>query len=193
MQARYYDPVIGRFYSNDPVGVLGHAELEGGAGYVHGFNRYSYVGNNPYKYTDPTGEHRYRALKNIGRSIEKTGAGKKFNKWVAQKIKQLKENVRRGKEGEQKTREKLGDDIAGEQVTLETKGGDRARVDFVTKDKQVVETKTGDAKLSSGQSKVKEAIDSGEEIIPRGSNAEKAGLTPNQPTKMNGCTVDRHC
>ncbi|MBT1449252.1 RHS repeat-associated core domain-containing protein, partial [Glaciecola sp. XM2] len=23
MQARYYDPVIGRFYSNDPVGVLG--------------------------------------------------------------------------------------------------------------------------------------------------------------------------
>jgi hypothetical protein len=46
MQARYYDPVIGRFYSNDPVGFIGT---------IDSFNRYSYVGNNPYKYTDPTG------------------------------------------------------------------------------------------------------------------------------------------
>ncbi|MDU0355140.1 hypothetical protein RS130_15620 [Paraglaciecola aquimarina] len=36
MQARYYDPVIGRFYSNDPVGTVGH--LAGGN--VQGFNRY---------------------------------------------------------------------------------------------------------------------------------------------------------
>jgi len=46
MQARYYDPVIGRFYSNDPVGFIGTVDT---------FNRYSYVGNNPYKYIDPTG------------------------------------------------------------------------------------------------------------------------------------------
>lgn len=45
MQQRYYDPVIGRFYSNDPIGFRD----------THSFNRYSYVGNNPYKYTDPTG------------------------------------------------------------------------------------------------------------------------------------------
>jgi RHS repeat-associated protein len=45
MQARYYDPVIGRFYSNDPIGFRD----------VHSFNRYSYGNNNPYKYTDPTG------------------------------------------------------------------------------------------------------------------------------------------
>jgi len=45
MQARYYDPVIGRFYSNDPIGFLD----------VHSFNRYAYANNNPYKYTDPTG------------------------------------------------------------------------------------------------------------------------------------------
>ncbi|RDV25097.1 RHS repeat-associated core domain-containing protein [Alteromonas aestuariivivens] len=47
MQARYYDPVIGRFYSNDPVGFTGEVDT---------FNRYSYVANNPYKYTDPAGE-----------------------------------------------------------------------------------------------------------------------------------------
>ncbi|TMN80632.1 MULTISPECIES: RHS repeat-associated core domain-containing protein [unclassified Pseudoalteromonas] len=45
MQARYYDPVIGRFYSNDPVGFRD----------VHSFNRYAYANNNPYKYTDPSG------------------------------------------------------------------------------------------------------------------------------------------
>jgi RHS repeat-associated protein len=46
MQARYYDPVIGRFYSNDPIGFRD----------VHSFNRYAYANNNPYKYTDPDGK-----------------------------------------------------------------------------------------------------------------------------------------
>ena len=46
MQARYYDPVIGRFYSNDPVGFTN----------IHTFNRYAYANNNPYKYTDPNGQ-----------------------------------------------------------------------------------------------------------------------------------------
>ncbi|SDM91159.1 RHS repeat-associated core domain-containing protein, partial [Maricaulis salignorans] len=48
MQARYYDPAIGRFLSGDPVGFA-----QGGVGY---FNRYAYVGNNPVNATDPTGE-----------------------------------------------------------------------------------------------------------------------------------------
>lgn len=45
MQARYYDPVIGRFYSNDPIGYRD----------LHSFNRYAYANNNPYKYIDPDG------------------------------------------------------------------------------------------------------------------------------------------
>jgi RHS repeat-associated protein len=53
MQARYYDPMIGRFYSNDPVDMLGHM---GRGNPVHGFGRYTYANNNPYKYTDPDGE-----------------------------------------------------------------------------------------------------------------------------------------
>ncbi|MEP1444751.1 MAG: RHS repeat-associated core domain-containing protein [Paraglaciecola sp.] len=53
MQARYYDPVIGRFYSNDPVGFNN----------VHNFNRYAYANNNPYKYTDPDGRDASLAAK----------------------------------------------------------------------------------------------------------------------------------
>ena len=47
MQARYYDPVVGRFLSVDPVGP--------GAGDVFTFNRFAYVDNNPIVRSDPTG------------------------------------------------------------------------------------------------------------------------------------------
>ncbi|MEM9668053.1 MAG: RHS repeat-associated core domain-containing protein [Pseudomonadota bacterium] len=46
-QARYYDPVIGRFLSTDPVGFA-----EGGPGY---FNRYAYTANDPVNNIDPDG------------------------------------------------------------------------------------------------------------------------------------------
>jgi len=48
MQARYYDPVIGRFLSPDPVGFA-----TGGPGY---FNRYAYVMNDPVNAIDPDGK-----------------------------------------------------------------------------------------------------------------------------------------
>jgi RHS repeat-associated protein len=42
-RARYYDPKIGRFISEDPAGM------------VDGPNLYSYVNNNPVRYIDPSG------------------------------------------------------------------------------------------------------------------------------------------
>jgi len=47
MQQRYYDPVVGRFLSVDPVGVSG---TNGG-----NFNRYWYANNNPSSFEDPDG------------------------------------------------------------------------------------------------------------------------------------------
>ena len=47
MQARYYDPLIGRFLSPDPVGFT-----QGGFPY---FNRYAYTYNDPVNAIDPTG------------------------------------------------------------------------------------------------------------------------------------------
>jgi uncharacterized protein RhaS with RHS repeats len=65
MQARYYDPVIGRFYSNDPIGVRD----------VHSFNRYAYANNNPYKYTDPFGQSVKKVIKDeVKRQIKNAKA-----------------------------------------------------------------------------------------------------------------------
>ena len=47
MNGRVYDPVIARFLSPDPVLQMPE--------YSQNFNRYSYVLNNPLKYTDPSG------------------------------------------------------------------------------------------------------------------------------------------
>jgi RHS repeat-associated protein len=68
MQARYYDPVIGRFYSNDPVGYTAKNP-------VMSFNRYLYVNNNPYKYTDPNGEFFNVALGGFGAIVGAVGGG----------------------------------------------------------------------------------------------------------------------
>jgi RHS repeat-associated protein len=45
--ARYYSPGLGRFISPDPIAPR--------LGEPQGLNRYSYVQNNPLRYTDPTG------------------------------------------------------------------------------------------------------------------------------------------
>jgi uncharacterized protein RhaS with RHS repeats len=51
MQQRYYDPMIGRFLSIDPVS----ADPKTGGN----FNRYKYAANNPYRFTDPDGRKEY--------------------------------------------------------------------------------------------------------------------------------------
>jgi RHS repeat-associated protein len=48
MQARYYDPVLGRFLSHDPVTVFD-------TGDVRFFNRYAYTANDPVNHVDPDG------------------------------------------------------------------------------------------------------------------------------------------
>ena len=69
MQARYYDPVIGRFYSNDPDGYVSRNP-------VHSFNRYAYASNNPFKFIDPDG----REVKYFGSKAEVATMKAAFNK-----------------------------------------------------------------------------------------------------------------
>jgi len=49
MNARIYDPLLGRFLSADPVLP--------DAGDMQAYNRYAYVLNNPLRYVDPTGNN----------------------------------------------------------------------------------------------------------------------------------------
>ncbi len=49
MQQRYYDPVIGRFLSSDPVPTSPSNGTN--------FNRYWYAADNPYRFTDPDGRY----------------------------------------------------------------------------------------------------------------------------------------
>ncbi|MDH3273691.1 MAG: polymorphic toxin-type HINT domain-containing protein [Gammaproteobacteria bacterium] len=55
MQARYYDPVVGRFMATDPVGFTPDNPMS--------FNRFLYVNGNPYKYNDPDGQFLNFAVK----------------------------------------------------------------------------------------------------------------------------------
>ena len=82
MQARYYDPVIGRFLSIDPVTFLDTGEPAM-------FNRYSYAFNDPVNLTDPNGECpiclavvKQGAKKQVKRSLKKRllSSGANFEK-----------------------------------------------------------------------------------------------------------------
>ena len=106
---------------------------------------------------------------------------------------QLAQNKEQGKRGEAATAARLGDNVAGSQVSFRNSDGSTTRADFVTRDGTVVETKTGGADLSPNQQKLHDDITAGRDVVPVGQNARDAGLEPGVPTRMNSCTVDRPC
>lgn len=61
MQARFYDPLVGRFLSTDPIHFADDNPFS--------FNRYSYANNNPYRFTDPDGRE------SVGEMIDSAAEG----------------------------------------------------------------------------------------------------------------------
>jgi RHS repeat-associated protein len=65
MQQRYYDPLIGRFLSVDPVTAYSSP--------AGNFNRYWYANNNPYRFYDPDGRCTGSRIKNKDGTCKSTG------------------------------------------------------------------------------------------------------------------------
>jgi len=110
----------------------------------------------------------------------------------------IQANRAQGKAGEAITETTLRQNgsFAGKQVTFETSTGQRSVIDFVTNSKGgkgIVETKTGNARLTSGQRQLFDDVQNGRPVIPRGGNASKAGLEPGVPTVLKKCGIDRPC
>lgn len=171
MQQRYYDPGIGRFLSIDPVTAYGGDTRYFNRYWYAAGNPYKYTDPDGrildtiadvgfliydvYKIATegatatnmaalgadaaatfiPVATGAGAVVRGGAHAAEVTGAGKKAVT--------LADNAAKGKAGEAATRAKLGDSVAGEQVTFKTSDGTRTRTDFVTKDGGVVENKDG--------------------------------------------------
>ncbi|MDH0273021.1 MULTISPECIES: RHS repeat-associated core domain-containing protein [Stenotrophomonas] len=212
MQQRYMDPQLGVFLSVDPVTAYEQP--------VGQFNRYRYANGNPYKFKDPDGrivetvwdvanitlgatsaysnfsEGNIGAgvVDSIGVAVDSLAAAVPFvpgGAGATIKAVRMAENAAQGAQAEKAVAQAFGEKVAGQRVTLEASTGQRSVADIVTKDKGVVEVKSGNAQLSSGQKAVKADIDAGRPVTPRGANAEKAGLEPGKPTQMKCYDVKR--
>jgi len=75
MNARLYDPAVGRFLSPDPFVQA--------PGFSQSFNRYSYCLNNPFRYTDPDGEIAWLVAIVAGYFVFGTDAGYQLQKYVS--------------------------------------------------------------------------------------------------------------
>lgn len=74
MRARYYDPEVGRFITKDPIG------------FEERVNLYTYVGNNPNRFIDPSGlcVNKASAWREVGgRTLHAFGTGVSYGKLAA--------------------------------------------------------------------------------------------------------------
>ena len=148
MQARYYDPVIGRFYSNDPVGTIEHLNTPNG---IHGFNRYAYANNNPYKYTDPDGKSPCLGICTaIVVTLKAVHTAYKVYKSNKRIKKVLKNKESTGKKGEFKA--STGTKDVNKDFKTLTKGSDVKTHENGTKVGKLPDGRTVDNHASSGKS-----------------------------------------
>ena len=86
--------------------------------------------------------------------------------------------------------------MRGKEVTFELPNGGRTRADIVTESKgdlNIVESKNGpNARLTPRQTQAQQAVQQGQQLIPRGGNAQAAGLTPGTPVNINQYQVEQH-
>ena len=90
-----------------------------------------------------------------------------------------------------------GETIRGRQVTFQLPSGARTRPDLLTETAEGAlktrESKNGPgAKLTSGQTELKQVIQNGGTVVPVGARAKQAGLEAGKQTHINHFEEDRH-
>jgi uncharacterized protein RhaS with RHS repeats len=147
MQQRYYDPVIGRFYSNDPVGFSADRPMM--------FNRYAYASNNPYKFVDPDGRDVVFAVD------PKAAGGNGHTSLYFQDGKGNWQSYNQGAAGETASGGNLGF-VAGQNapagVSIQPVSADSVPKDGL----RITTTKEQDSKISDSAGKSMESHNSGE-------------------------------
>ena len=215
MQQRYYDPAIGRFLSVDPIAS------DTSTGWNFSRYNYAANNPYKFKDPDGRIIETVWDVANVVMDVASLGTNLAVGNYAGAAVDaggllvdlaataipgvpggagtaiklsraaQLAQNARQGAKAEKVAAQKLGDQVAGKRVTLEASTGQRSVADLVTKDKGVVEVKSGNAQLSPGQKAIQADIDAGRSVTPRGQNAANAGLEPGKPTQMKCFSVDR--
>lgn len=126
-QARYYANTQGRFQSPDPI-LISKMRIRN----PQIWNSYSYVGNNPLKYTDPDGLEKI-ALGDDEKTIKKDIEAKKAERKAIEKDKTLAKEQREQKKAE----------INGQLKTLETKLDGTRLVNSILKDLDSIGERNG--------------------------------------------------
>ncbi len=91
-----------------------------------------------------------------------------------------------------------GETVRGNEVTFELPSGGRTRADVVTGSDggsklNIIESKNGpNARLTTRQTEAQKTVQQGKPLIPRGANAEAAGLTPGKPVQIDKYQVDKY-
>lgn len=109
--------------------------------------------------------------------------------------KSAKQKGDEGVEFSREATEAQGNTVVGGEITFELLSGNTTRQDTLVRTPagklKTIESKNGPkAKESNRQIEYAEAQKAGEPVIPRGANAEAAGLTPGKPVKVDEHQVD---
>lgn len=163
MKARYYASPQGRFTSPDPYGPWAMSEDKKVAflGDPQQWNRYSYVTNNPQKYTDPDGLERYAA--NVSEERQK-------------QIRQALEEV--ANNGTRRQRMIANFILKSDVVIYLFKGGD----DGLT---GVTDRNAANSAIASGFKNVREAG----QFVQIGINEYNLGTSPDRAAALEGTLV----
>jgi RHS repeat-associated protein len=106
-RTRYLDPTIGRFTTRDVIGIWGDKVNLG--------NGYTYVGDNPFSYRDPTGKGPKKiskipgAVKKFIKTFKELKKLKAILKKTKETVKELKKGLQKAKKAVKEAEKKIDD------------------------------------------------------------------------------------